>query len=262
MCVDRCQYLKCKAWTKQVKYYYNKTQRRGFIKKKLIFFVVAGTVICALAVSGTIIGIHKYDKSTAAKYSSNSGGVSSPNDLSSTGGLSVDTDPSAATNLGQLDTTSTSQNSSGTSSGASSTQSSLDTGSTSSSNASPADPSTFTQYNKYASNTSALFGDIQVGTGATISVGQTATVSYKGWLTDGTMFSQSGLNSSGQVDATTFVIGQHQVIVGLEEGVAGMKVGGTRLIIVPPSVGYGATGKGPVPANAVLVFEVSLLDAH
>jgi FKBP-type peptidyl-prolyl cis-trans isomerase FkpA len=131
----------------------------------------------------------------------------------------------------------------------------------SSSSQSPVDPSTFSQYDKYKSNNGALFGDIQVGNGAALTSGQTASVTYKGWLTNGQLFDESKTDSSGNLLPFTFTLGAHQVIAGWEEGLSGMKVGGTRLLIVPPSVGYGATGQGSIPPNAVLVFEVQLLSA-
>ncbi len=81
---------------------------------------------------------------------------------------------------------------------------------------------------------------------------------YKGYLTNNTLFDQSRTDASGKVEALSFNLGEHKVIPGLEQGVAGMKVGGKRIIIVPPAVGYGATGKDPIPPNAVLIFEVEL----
>ena len=99
--------------------------------------------------------------------------------------------------------------------------------------------------------------DIEVGSGdeATGS-GQTVTVHYTGWLTDGTKFDSS-------VDRGTpfqFPLGVGMVIKGWDQGVAGMKVGGKRKLTIPPDLGYGAAGAGGViPPNATLVFEVELL---
>ncbi len=93
------------------------------------------------------------------------------------------------------------------------------------------------------------------GTGAEAKTGDLATVHYTGWLTDGTKFDSS--LDSGQ--PFQFKIGEGRVIPGWEEGVAGMKVGGTRRLIIPPDLAYGAQGAGGViPPNAVLVFEVEL----
>lgn len=156
----------------------------------------------------------------------------------------------SATNLGQLGNADKagSQGSPTSSNSGASTNSS-----------SPVDPSTFAQYDKYKGATSALFGDVQVGDGASLGNNQQATILYKGWLTNGTLFDESRTDSSGQLQPLAFTEGAHQVIAGMEEGVAGMKVGGTRLIIVPPGLGYGAQGQGSIPGGAVLVFQVQLL---
>ncbi len=94
------------------------------------------------------------------------------------------------------------------------------------------------------------------GTGATPKTGQTTTVHYTGWLTNGTKFD----SSVDRGEPFKFPIGMGRVIKGWDEGVATMKVGGKRKLIIPPSLGYGARGAGNViPPNAELVFEVELL---
>src|SRR5438270_13329190 len=99
--------------------------------------------------------------------------------------------------------------------------------------------------------------DQVVGAGAEAKKGQTVSVHYTGWLMDGTKFDSS--KDRGQ--PFSFPLGGGQVIKGWDEGVAGMKVGGKRVLIVPPSLGYGARGAGNViPPNATLKFEVELLD--
>lgn len=99
--------------------------------------------------------------------------------------------------------------------------------------------------------------DQVVGTGAQPKVGQTAVVHYTGWLLDGKKFDSS--KDRGQ--PFTFRVGRGEVIKGWDEGVASMKVGGKRTLIVPPDLGYGARGAGGlIPANATLKFEVELLD--
>ena len=101
------------------------------------------------------------------------------------------------------------------------------------------------------------YTDEQVGTGAEAQAGKTAVVHYTGWLMDGTKFD----SSVDRGEPFRFVIGMGQVIAGWDEGVAGMKVGGKRVLIVPPELGYGARGAGGViPPNATLKFEVELLD--
>lgn len=99
--------------------------------------------------------------------------------------------------------------------------------------------------------------DVTLGTGATAEAGQQVIVHYTGWLTDGTKFD----SSKDRNDPFQFGLGQRQVISGWDEGVAGMKIGGTRKLTIPPALGYGARGAGGViPPNATLVFEVELLD--
>jgi FKBP-type peptidyl-prolyl cis-trans isomerase len=121
------------------------------------------------------------------------------------------------------------------------------------------DPSKLAQYEKYKNNKSALFADIQKGTGAALISGKQANVTYKGWLTNGALIDQSPVSSNGQPQPFNFKMGAHQVITGWEEGLYGMKAGGARLIIVPPAVGYGDQAHGSVPANALLLFEVHLI---
>jgi FKBP-type peptidyl-prolyl cis-trans isomerase len=97
--------------------------------------------------------------------------------------------------------------------------------------------------------------DTKVGTGAEAVAGKSVTVNYTGWLTDGTKFDSS--LDSGQ--PFTFNLGAGEVIPGWDQGVAGMKVGGTRTLTIPPDLGYGPQANGPIPANSTLVFKVELL---
>jgi peptidylprolyl isomerase len=103
--------------------------------------------------------------------------------------------------------------------------------------------------------------DSKVGTGATPKPGQICVVHYTGWLyQDG----QKGKKFDSSVDRNEpleFPVGQRKVIAGWDEGVASMKVGGKRTLIIPPELGYGARGAGGViPPNATLIFDVELLN--
>jgi len=101
------------------------------------------------------------------------------------------------------------------------------------------------------------YQDLVVGTGAEAIAGKSVSVHYTGLLQDGSKFDSS--LDRGQ--PFTFTLGAGQVIPGWDEGVAGMKVGGKRKLVVPPDLGYGAQGYPPViPANATLIFEVELLE--
>ena len=98
--------------------------------------------------------------------------------------------------------------------------------------------------------------EIIVGEGDTAAAGQFVTVHYTGWLTDGQKFD----SSKDRDDPFQFHLGGRQVIAGWDEGVQGMKIGGTRKLTIPPQLGYGPRGAGGViPPNATLVFEVELL---
>lgn len=97
------------------------------------------------------------------------------------------------------------------------------------------------------------FRDLSAGTGAAATAGQTLDVHYTGWLADGTRFDS---NSGGA--AFSFALGARQVIDGWDQGLVGVRVGGTRQLIIPPALGYGETGAGPIPPNAILVFTVQV----
>jgi FKBP-type peptidyl-prolyl cis-trans isomerase len=98
--------------------------------------------------------------------------------------------------------------------------------------------------------------DLEVGTGATAKKGDCLVVQYYGTLaSDGTKFDENFTKTSG----FAFPLGAGNVISGWDQGLVGMKVGGTRRLVIPPSLAYGATAQGSIPANSTLVFVVKLL---
>jgi peptidylprolyl isomerase len=102
--------------------------------------------------------------------------------------------------------------------------------------------------------------DGKVGTGATPKSGQTCVVHYTGWLYENGAKGKKFDSSVDRGQPFEFAIGKQQVISGWDEGVATMKVGGKRTLIIPPELGYGARGAGnTIPANATLIFDVELL---
>lgn len=108
-----------------------------------------------------------------------------------------------------------------------------------------------------------LIEDINVGSGAEAIAGTTISVHYTGWLYDSAKPNNRGSKFDSSKDRNEpfeFALGAGHVIKGWDQGFAGMKVGGKRVLTIPPEMGYGARGAGGViPPNATLVFEVELL---
>jgi FKBP-type peptidyl-prolyl cis-trans isomerase FkpA len=230
------------------------------MSKRKIIGLVSGVVL----VAGTGTGLWVWQKSsdpqadkpklTSANRGQTLAQTSDPNSIplnrsqpqsNSSSGLSLAPDTSV-NNLGQLTPN-------GDGSGGSSSSSS------GSSQPKALDPGTFGEYEKYKDGESALFGDMQSGSGDELTMGKKAAVYYKGWLTNGQLFDMSRPDKDGNVQPFVFELGANQVIPGWEQALAGMKVGGTRLVIVPPAVGYGPSGQGNIPGNSVLIFQVQLL---
>src|SRR5262245_43574827 len=112
--------------------------------------------------------------------------------------------------------------------------------------------------------TSLQISDASVGSGAEAKPGQTVTVHYTGWLYDAKAADKHGKkfdSSKDHGEPFEFKLGAGMVIRGWDQGVAGMKVGGKRTLIIPSELGYGSRGAGgAIPPNATLVFDVELLN--
>jgi FKBP-type peptidyl-prolyl cis-trans isomerase FkpA len=111
--------------------------------------------------------------------------------------------------------------------------------------------------------TSLQITDVKVGTGASAASGKTVSVHYTGWLYDPKAADKHGKkfdSSKDHGEPFSFKLGSGQVIRGWDQGVAGMKVGGKRTLVIPSELGYGSKGAGgAIPPNATLLFDVELL---
>jgi FKBP-type peptidyl-prolyl cis-trans isomerase FkpA len=99
--------------------------------------------------------------------------------------------------------------------------------------------------------------DLVVGTGATATPGTLATVAYAGWLHDSSRPDAKGTQFDSSA-SFSFRLGAGEVIRGWDQGVVSMRVGGQRRLVIPPEPAYGSSGRGPIPPNATLVFDVTL----
>jgi FKBP-type peptidyl-prolyl cis-trans isomerase FkpA len=107
--------------------------------------------------------------------------------------------------------------------------------------------------------------DVKLGTGAEATNGKTVTVHYTGWLYSANAADHHGSKFDSSRDRGqpfAFILGIGQVIAGWDQGVAGMKVGGQRILVIPPNLAYGNRGVSGIPANSTLVFDVELLDVR
>lgn len=98
----------------------------------------------------------------------------------------------------------------------------------------------------------------RLGTGATATTGSVVSIHYSGYLTTGSRFDSSCYDQT----PISFQLGASQVIQGFEQGLPGMKVGGVRRLIIPPSLGYGSVAQQGIPANSTLIFDVELLGVN
>jgi FKBP-type peptidyl-prolyl cis-trans isomerase FkpA len=100
--------------------------------------------------------------------------------------------------------------------------------------------------------------DTVVGTGLEAVSGKTVTINYTGWLYSDTAADHKG--AKFETGSFAFTVGAipNQAILGMDQGVVGMKVGGKRTVLIPASLAYGATGSGPIPPNSGLAFDVEL----
>jgi peptidylprolyl isomerase len=104
------------------------------------------------------------------------------------------------------------------------------------------------------------YTDTKMGDGTAAAAGKKVSVHYTGWLSDNGAKGKKFDSSVDRGQPFQFTLGAHQVIAGWDEGVAGMKIGGKRTLVIPPELGYGARGAGGViPPNATLIFDVELL---
>lgn len=103
--------------------------------------------------------------------------------------------------------------------------------------------------------------DLRLGTGAAAAAGNTLTVTYTGWLYDPSKIDLKGIqfDSTAAAGPFTFTLGAGSVIQGWDQGLAGLRVGGIRQLVVPPSLAYGNVRNGAIPPNSTLVFEIELL---
>jgi FKBP-type peptidyl-prolyl cis-trans isomerase FkpA len=103
--------------------------------------------------------------------------------------------------------------------------------------------------------------ELRAGTGREAVAGKAVTVHYTGWLYDPNQLNNKGSQFDTSVNGQpySFVLGAGGVIRGWDQGLVGLKVGGVRQLVIPPDLAYGAAGRGPIPPNATLLFEVELM---
>ena len=115
-----------------------------------------------------------------------------------------------------------------------------------------------------ASNAPFAQSDLRVGAGVAAANGNILVVNYTGWLYAADKPEQKGLqfDTSTGIGSLEFTLGAGDVIQGWDQGLLGMKEGGLRRLVIPPSLGYGSVRRGPIPPNTSLVFEVELVEVR
>ena len=116
-------------------------------------------------------------------------------------------------------------------------------------------PRTVAAADYITTNSGLKYYDFKEGSGSPAAAGDIVSVHYHGWLTDGTFFDSSYLRQAPFV----FTLGNGTVIDGWDEGVVGMRLNGERQLVIPPDLGYGSAGRDPIPPNATMIFELSLV---
>jgi FKBP-type peptidyl-prolyl cis-trans isomerase FkpA len=120
---------------------------------------------------------------------------------------------------------------------------------------SPTEPSSYAPFSRT---------DTIIGTGTEAAAGLTATLNYTGWIYDPSKPDQRGAQFDSSIGNTpfVFVLGSNTVIQGWEQGLPGMKVGGERVLVIPPALAHSDSRRGPIPPNATLIFQIDLLDVQ
>ena len=113
----------------------------------------------------------------------------------------------------------------------------------------------FKQFEQYKTSQNTLYRDDVPGKGDEVVAGKPVALNYRGWLTTGQVFDEA----TAKIKPFVLIPGEHKVIPGFESGIIGMKVGGKRLLIIPPALGYGSQAIGPIPEDSVLIFEIEVL---
>lgn len=210
-----------------------------YIMKKLLFGAAALVVmVCSGVGVWAIVRATTSQDDSSAPVSSVSAGQPITLDTSGAeGGVALDTTPKATSGGDQ--------------------KTGVNGAATQSSGVPVVNPTKFAQYDSQKKDKATLFAEIKPGTGTEVTAASEVTINYRGWLTNGAMFDQNVSSDK----PFSFAVAGGGVIPGFAQGVLGMKVGGERLVVIPPELGYGNMAYGPIPGDSVLVFDIKLLSA-